>query len=156
MLDLDPGLVLGAGHEADLDLGRIRAVAVEVPGVGQPGGWLPDRHLAPVMLDAVRLALEDPAAGPGEAETVWSSGHHSPIRPVHVSKACSTGQSSSNASRIGSIIAAGAGPCSWLPAGTGRWLRPRPARRTPGRPRRPHRGARRSGGSRWGARPPGP
>src|SRR5579862_3055739 len=64
MLDLDPGLVLGAGHEADLDLGRIRAVAVEVPGVGQPGGWLPDRHLAPVMLDAARLPLEDPAAGP--------------------------------------------------------------------------------------------
>src|SRR5688572_31935636 len=48
--------------EADLDLGGVRAVTLEMPGVDEPMRWLPQGHLAPVVLVAFLRALEDPAA----------------------------------------------------------------------------------------------
>src|SRR3954453_11702567 len=48
--------------ERDLDPGRFAAVEAEVPQVAQAVGWLPVEHLAPLVLDAGRRALEDPPA----------------------------------------------------------------------------------------------
>ena len=50
------------GEEADVDLGGFGGVLVEVPPVGQPGGRVPYRHLAPLVLGALGRALEDPTA----------------------------------------------------------------------------------------------
>ena len=64
VLDLDPGGRRSAGDEADLDVGRVAAIAVEMPRVAEARRWLPDGDLAPVVLDAARPTLEDPAAAP--------------------------------------------------------------------------------------------
>ena len=64
MLDLDQGGRLAVRQEPDLDLGRVGAVAAEVPQVDESARRLPDRDLAPLVLDAGRRPLEDPATGP--------------------------------------------------------------------------------------------
>src|SRR5437899_3986118 len=62
MLDLDEGRVGPAADEPDLHLGRVRAVAPQVPEIGESTGRLPDRHLAPLVLDAGSRAFVDPTA----------------------------------------------------------------------------------------------
>ena len=52
-------------HEADLDLGGLGAVALEVPEVDEPGGRLPRRHLAPVPLLAVASCARRSGRRPG-------------------------------------------------------------------------------------------
>src|SRR6478609_408750 len=58
MLDRDPGPALARRLEADLDLGRVRAIPAEVPEVAEPARRLPDRDLAPVMLEPARRPFE--------------------------------------------------------------------------------------------------
>ena len=55
-------VALPAGDEPDLDLGRIGAVAAQVPEVDEPMRRLPGHHLAPVVLRPGGRALEDPPA----------------------------------------------------------------------------------------------
>src|SRR5215211_7593678 len=64
VLDLDSRRIVTGGDEPDLDLRRVRAIAPEVPQVAEPSRWLPDRDLAPLVLDAGRGPFEDPATGP--------------------------------------------------------------------------------------------
>jgi hypothetical protein len=49
--------------EADLHLGGVRVIAAQVPQVPEPDRWLPERDHAPVVLEAGRRSLEDPATG---------------------------------------------------------------------------------------------
>src|SRR5579859_2842159 len=62
VLDVDSGLGGRGGHEMDLDLGGVRAIAPQMPQVDQPGRGLPDGHFAPVELPAVECAFVDPPA----------------------------------------------------------------------------------------------
>jgi hypothetical protein len=62
MLDLKAGRDAVASEEPNLDLRRVGPVASEVPKVTEAERRLPDRDLSPVVLDAVRRPLEDPAA----------------------------------------------------------------------------------------------
>jgi len=64
VLDLDSRRRVAERDKPDLDLGRVRAIASEVPQIAQPPGRLPDGDLAPVVLVAGRGSLEDPAALP--------------------------------------------------------------------------------------------
>src|SRR3954454_4803116 len=65
VLDLDPGRGAFPWHEADLDLGGVLGLAPEVPAVPQHRGRFPHRDAAPVVLGAVRAALEDAATRAG-------------------------------------------------------------------------------------------
>src|SRR5262245_37857508 len=62
MLDLDPGRLVGERDEADLDLGRLLGRPLEMPAVDEPLRRLPDLNTAPVPLEPIPGALEDPAA----------------------------------------------------------------------------------------------
>ena len=65
MLDLD-SCDVGLDHdEPDLHLGRLGWAPLQVPGVSQAAGRLPNRHLTPFVLGAVYEALEDPPTEPG-------------------------------------------------------------------------------------------
>ena len=64
VLQLDPSVVGPQGGEADLDLGRGRALGVGRPGQHQPRRRLPGDHPAPVGLTAVAPALVQPPADP--------------------------------------------------------------------------------------------
>lgn len=95
VLDLHPGRRVAAGDEADLDLGCIATIAVEVPRVAEARRRFPDGDLAPVVLDPTRQALEDPTPGrpssttvrSSSVDTVWSLGHHWAILAVQTSNA---------------------------------------------------------------------
>ena len=63
VFDLDSGGPLPRGDEPDFHLGRIRAIALEMPEIAEPARRLPDRDLAPVVLEAAGCPLEDPTAG---------------------------------------------------------------------------------------------
>src|SRR4029079_15934278 len=64
MLDLKAGRDVVGSEEPNLDLGRVGPVASEVPEVTEAERRLPDRDLSPVVLDAARRPLEDPAPEP--------------------------------------------------------------------------------------------
>ena len=63
VLDLDARRGGAGRHEPDLDLRGIGSIAPEVPQVAETIRWLPDRDLAPVVLDTTRSSFEDPTAG---------------------------------------------------------------------------------------------
>jgi two-component system, OmpR family, sensor kinase len=74
--DVDPGLRGALRAEADLHLGGVSAVPAQVPQVDQPGGGLPDRDLAPLVLGAVGGALVDPAAdAAGQDDALGAAGN---------------------------------------------------------------------------------
>ena len=60
---LDPHRrAVAGGRERHLHLGRVGAIEAQVPEVDQPPRRIPGQHLAPVVLDPLRRALEDPPA----------------------------------------------------------------------------------------------
>ena len=60
--DLEAGGAVALVDEGQLDVGRVAAVAADVPEVAEPARRVPRRDLAPVDLGAVGGALEDAAA----------------------------------------------------------------------------------------------
>src|SRR5258706_14037052 len=68
VLDLDACGGVAAVDELDLDLGRIGPIAVKVPEVAEALRRLPDRDLAPVVLETAGRPLEDSATGPAFQE----------------------------------------------------------------------------------------
>ena len=144
--------------ELDLDLGRVRPIASQVPEVAEAVRRLPDRHLAPVVLGAARASARRsgrrgaargrPSCRPRPTRCDRRATTES-IRAVQTSNAWSAGQSTSKREpdrldhrgrvrgRVRRQQARNAPP-----------PRPRPARGRPGRPRCPRRGAGRSGASR--------
>ena len=64
VLDLDEGGGVVAPDEPDLDLGRVGAIAADVPQVDEPIRRLPGQDLAPFVLDAGGRSFVDPATGP--------------------------------------------------------------------------------------------
>src|ERR1700712_5970761 len=61
VLDLDASRGAFLGHEADLDVGGVLGLAPEVPAVPEHRRRFPSGDAAPVVLRAVRAALEDAA-----------------------------------------------------------------------------------------------
>src|ERR1700712_2592735 len=62
VLDLDASRGVLAWHEADLDIGGVLGLSPEVPAVPEHRRRFPHRDAAPVVLRAVRAALEDASA----------------------------------------------------------------------------------------------
>src|SRR5262249_55467702 len=69
MLELDPGLALALGDEADLDLGQETGIELplgtELPGEHEARRRLPDQDAAPLAFTAILAALIPAPAGPG-------------------------------------------------------------------------------------------
>ena len=152
--------------EADLDLGRVGAVAAEVPQVDEPAAAAPRPSPRPSRARCrrgVRSKIRPPGRGSrttvrsGSPVTVWSAGHHCAIRRGPDLEGV-VGAGSRPRRRAGSARSPVRASCSRPRAGTGRPPRPRPARDRRGPRRRPRRGGGRCAASRAAprrrARPP--
>src|SRR5438132_9744135 len=64
VFDLDPRALTVDSDKDDLHLGRIGAVAPEVPEVCQSSRWIKDGHFAPLVLDTGVGLLENTATRP--------------------------------------------------------------------------------------------
>src|ERR1700724_1928601 len=63
MFDLDTCREVALVDKGNFHLGRIGAVAAQVPQIGQPRGRLPDRDFAPLEFDAGQGPLENAPTG---------------------------------------------------------------------------------------------